>query len=60
MIQVHCERGPGGLNCNTQPSTPLNFLGPPLSHDNLRQHSQPCCCISVSFVLATPVDGVHM
>lgn len=59
MIQGHCERGSEGLNYNTQPSTPLVFLGPPLSHDNYRQLSQPCCC-SFSFVLATPVDDVRV
>jgi len=58
MIQDHCERGPSVLNCNTQTSTPLIFLGPPFSCDNVRQHSQPCLCIY--FVLASPVNNVQV
>lgn len=36
MVQEHSERSTGTVKCNTQPSTPLNFQGPPLSHDRLK------------------------
>jgi hypothetical protein len=35
MVQEHSERGAGTMKCNTQPSTPLNFQGPPMGRDRL-------------------------
>jgi hypothetical protein len=54
MVQEHSERSAGTVKCNTQPSTPLNFQGPPLSHDRLK-NSKP----SLTFLFSLDRYTLH-
>jgi hypothetical protein len=58
MAQEQSERGTGRVKCNTQPSTPLNFHGPPLSHDRIKKSNHNLAYIF--FVLTRQVYTAFM